>query len=321
MLLIYDHDDENISQLKSRWPLVETNTSVKTFILNARSDDLYIDYTDKSLTITQGKTIITNEDFERSEFILFYRWRMEDVPFVVSSLEESSEKNFSEREWSSIIIGMLLYYENIFPNKVWINKPSLFYSLRNKQFLMSIAKINGLLQPKFYISNKVRVLNDLDNITHYMAKPISSDEQIDNERYFRPCKIEKKYIKENTGHITDCPSYIQEYICADYEVRSYYLLGQILSVKLTAKNKYTDIRDVIKENLIIELFNLPANLSKKIICFCQKLGINYCCFDFLSKKKSYYLIDITPNASWSFYDYNFLITDWMVKTISEYNKK
>jgi hypothetical protein len=314
MLFIFDYDDKNILHLIKRIRQIYSK-EIKTLILNQSSERIQVKYSGKYFAISQDDSTITNEDFANINIFFIFRWRMKDTPMVVSALKEHCQRKFSEREWNTFLTGILLYYEQIFPDKIWINRPSIDYILKNKFFLMLMAKKINFLLPRSYISNIIMVNKELDNANEILGKAISSDEQIDKETFYRPSKVSQNYLRENFGEKTDCPSFFQQYIVPEYEVRVYYLLGNILSLKIFSKIQYTDIRDVSKQHLSIEFFSIPSIISSKIIRYCKFLNISYCSFDFIYRNGSYYLIDITPNGSWRFYDTNDIITDWMANIL------
>ncbi|HEY0088702.1 MAG TPA: hypothetical protein VGB37_07650, partial [Candidatus Lokiarchaeia archaeon] len=122
------------------------------------------------------------------------------------------------------------------------------------------------------------------------------------KKYFRTTLLDCNFIEKNVGKKSLCPSYIQEYIKPEFELRIYYLMNCFYSIKIQYKNEYIDIRDIPKNDLNISKFGIPYSLRNNILLYCKSLGLNYCCFDFVFKDKQYYLLDITSNGSWAFYE-------------------
>ena len=318
MIIISDYDDENTCRLKFRIKQNNSLLTIKSLELNNTSQNIEFYKTDENFYIIQGESKLSKKDFELSQLIFFYRWRMKDTPFVVSGLSHTPQKKFSEREWTSLIWGTLLFYEGVSPNKIWINRPSQYYILRNKYYLLSMANEIGFMQPYTYISNKILIEKELQLSECLVAKAISSDEQIDQDLYYRTSEIEKGFLEQNEGQNSDCPSYIQRYIEPQYEVRVYYLLGEIISLKISSEVKCIDIRDIKKSDLLIEIYQMPDKEMNRISEFCKNLSVNFCSFDFIFDSENLYLLDVTPNGSWSFYDQDYLITDWIIKILSNF---
>lgn len=300
MVFIYDVDDHNIPQVIEK---VKKYRDVKEFILNKSEQDIQITHSikDQSLEIRQGNTTISNLDFKESKYIIFFRWQMSNLPLVKSSLKNKLERSFAEREWESLLLGIFIYLEKLYANSIWINSPNQYNNSRNKYSLLCIAYNIGFNIPQFIASNIIQNINGNNKL---VVKALSSDEYIRQNIKFCTSQLDEKFINKNIGKNILCPSYFQKLINPNFEIRLYYLLGKFLAIKLETTTKYIDIRCLSKKYIKMEYFECPNEIKNKVILFCKDMNFTYCCFDFIVQDSNFYLIDITPNGSWMFYEKN-----------------
>lgn len=318
MILIYDHDDRNITRVANK---LKESINVKEILLNLPDQNINISHSTNSLVLLQNETQITEDDFFSSKFIIFFRWKMKNQPFVKSTLKKISDKRFAEREWTSLLLGILLYYEDLYPGLLWINRPSLFYNQSVKYWLLCRANKFDFAIPKFIASNKFQKITGDENTL--ITKSISSDEQIDSKRYFFTTKLNNDFISQYANRSSICPSFLQRYIKPKHELRIYYLLGFTLTLMLRTNSLYSDIRELSKSDIEIEEVDCPKEVKQSIDKFCESCGLSYCCFDFVYNDGQYFLLDITPNGSWEFFknDKNPEISIRFSKILlNEYNK-
>jgi hypothetical protein len=312
LLFIHDIDDQNIQRVI---PILEGKCSIKQIVLNTIDNETIITHKKERLQIIQNGKLITQNDFIYADKIIFFRWRMKQKSFIRSSLKNKYEKEFAEREWSSLLWGIFLHMEDKFKNPVWINKPHKYFNLYNKYHLLCIARDLGFKFPVWFVSNSFASLER--NSKSIITKSISSDEQINNNMVFHTTKLDRTIIKQYSNKIISCPSFLQHYIKPSFEIRTYYLLGKMLTIKLETELEHIDIRDLEKKEIRVEIYKLPSLLNKLIKKFCVKEDFSYCSFDFIFANNNFYLLDVTPNGSWFFYEgiNNPIISSWFAQTL------
>lgn len=293
--MLYQEDDvdaENINSFLSE----KCDLKIIRFGMGESRYSLDFDDSDYFLSI-DGKSI-ERKDFLEASVIIFRLWRMDDTRFVKSNLSTESSRKFSEREWMSSMQSMLFVAEQDTGFKKWANPPSKEYILRSKPYLLYRASCY-LQMPHYKISTEISLGDFKGDVA---AKCISSNQNYRDDEYFGTCRFKKEDLIEVMESKQTTPAFLSEYIDQQCEVRTYFFYDEVFSIKLISSVNYSDIREVSQNYLDASIISIPKILSDSIKSFCKGEKINYCCFDFIVKDSSFYLVDITPNGTWGFYD-------------------
>jgi hypothetical protein len=237
---------------------------------------------------------------------------------VVSTSGSLQEREFAEREWSSLLHGLLVEAEHRYEEVTWINRPSTSLVASEKYQLLATAELDGLSVPDLRVSTAGLLPNSATD--EYVAKAINEDENIDAERVYCTASLDKELVSGGDFR-TDTPSLIQERVHAQYELRVYSLLGRLFGLRIAVDNREsTDIRLVPRESLSVEPIAIEPDLVWAIHRYCRRHLLSYCAFDFLRTEDGRdLLIDVNPSGSWSFYESpaEALVTQWYADMLSE----
>lgn len=215
--------------------------------------------------------------------------------FQLSNLNEQTIVNEFLKSELNILYSNL---ENIFDHAIWINKPSDRYV--NKLFMLKKACENGLTVPETYITNHMSFLENLqkDIITKPISESFSIVEKGVRKTAFTSIVNKKKLKAEN---YTDFffPSFFQQKLVKEYEIRSFYLCGEIFSIAIFSQNDAKTELDFRNYNEEIpnknSRYQLPSNVEENIKCFMQDVGINCGSIDFVkTKDNNYYFLELNP---------------------------
>jgi hypothetical protein len=250
--------------------------------------------------LEQPNAKLTPDVLRKASVIIYRRRLLQPRPLVVSNLPSPEDRGFSEREWSSLLHGLLLSAERN-SQPTWINKPSATLVTENKLSLLLLAVSYGLPVPPFSISTPVRLPQTRSD--GLVAKAISSDERIDATRHFSTALIPSQDLRDLPGADIPTPSLLQQYIQPRVELRVFYALGEFLSLELTPSDEHVDIRHVPRDQLAVRPCELPAELREGLVKLTHALDLAYCTFDLVVPRDGPpALVDITPNGDWDYFE-------------------
>lgn len=219
---------------------------------------------------------------------------------MISDLPSPEDRDFSEREWTSLIDGLLLTSERD-SRSTWLNSPSATLLAHNKLALLLSASRMGLPVPAFSVSTPVRF--PPSSPSGLVAKAISADERIDAMRHFSTALLSAEDLRNLPGARLPTPSLLQEYIPTDFEIRVFYLLGEFFSLALTPSREHVDIRHAPHSRLSPQPHNLSLELRRSLADLAESLSLGYCTFDLAAPRGGApMLLDVTPNGDWAHFE-------------------
>jgi len=250
--------------------------------------DKFFDY---KISINNNKTILCNNIFEviLSDInSIFYR--KIDFPNLDDVYEKKYHKNIIS-EIYTVVTGFVESFQGI-----CLTKPSILRLVDNKVYQLKVARDVNFLLPETLISNDYEMISNFTKGKNRIIKPISSG------------KIEDKNIKEvvqtnlvNSNYkrqIGDfCPSYYQDFIDKDFDLRVTIVNNDIFPVKIISNNK-VDWRKSYKD-IKYELFDLPIDIREKCFLFLKRVNMKFGVFDFVVKDNEYYFLEINANGQWA----------------------
>lgn len=265
-----------------------------------------------------GATVET-ATLRAADVILYRRRLLQPRPLVISELPSAHDRNFSEREWGSLIEGLLLAEEDG-TRAQWLNSPSSTLLTGHKLPMLLRASRMGLRVPAFSVSTPVRF--PAASRDELITKAISSDERIDDARYFTTALLSQEDLRNLPGTRLPTPSLLQEYIRAEIEVRVFYALGGILALALSRPREHVDIRYAQGAELLPRPYVLAPELRAALAELASAFSLGYCTFDLLIPGDGTpLLIDITPNGDWDHFesDGDPVITNFLVDRIAAHS--
>ena len=144
-------------------------------------------------------------------------------------------------------------------------------------------------------SELVRIFNG-----YILTKPISDLFKISKGNYYYAPFTKKIEVQELVELLPEkvFPSFFQEYIEKDFEIRSVRLIDEFYSMAIFSSHDSKTEEDFRrynykKSNRMIP-FDLPLEIEKKLELLCNKLNLNFCSIDLLFSKGEYYFLEINP---------------------------
>jgi hypothetical protein len=305
-----DRDLVSVSQM-----LASRDVPNLLWFFDIRDDELVVDAGPGFFELRRDADVLCSEALERASAIV-YRTRLgRSTRLVTSTRGTFEERQFADREWSSLLNGLLLEAEYRYKCPTWINRPSAGLLAANKFQLIATADLDGLHVPPWRVSTDALLPGSPDG--QFVCKAINEDERIDDQRMFSTSVLDHEVVARSPFR-TDCPSFIQERVDTQYELRVYHFLGQVLCVKVRSDAPYADIRLVPKGSLEVEQVGIQADVAEAIRGYCERRQLSYCVFDFLcTLDQRCFLVDVTPSGGWSYLERpdDPFITRWYVDTL------
>lgn len=176
----------------------------------------------------------------------------------------------------------------------------------SKMKMLILALKYGLLVPKsMATNNKKDVLSFLDKYKTCIVKPLG-DVCFFKSNNLTFKMLTKLITKDDLKNIPNnfTPSFIQEYIKKEYEIRCFYWFGEIYSMAIFSQNNEKtkiDFRnyDNSKPNRTVP-YKLPKLIEEKITSLMNSLCLNTGSIDLIKTINNlYYFLEINPNGQFS----------------------
>ena len=297
ILVLADADDIGVRRVVSH---LRTRCTVTWWRFGVPETSVTVEADNDTFCLKQPGATVTSSDFARASLVIYKRRWLQPKPLVLSTLSGAADRLFSEREWTSLIEGLLQAEEHR-GNSVWLNQPSSWALTSNKLALLLRASREGVHIPRFTISTNVpmqHVHND-----DVVVKAISADEVIDSTRYFATTRLSRDSLQGLDRRQLPTPSLFQDYVAPVQELRAYYILGRMVTITLTPSPEHVDIRYVPADSMAPTRARLPGELDTTLRALARTFGLNYCAFDILVPSRGDpVLVDITPAGSWDYFE-------------------
>lgn len=216
---------------------------------------------------------------------------------------------------------------SFFKNKKWITHPDAINL--NKYTILSKAEQVGLTIPSSYIISTKKKLSELKTMnSEIISKSIF-------EAFFFEYK--KNGFSMFTTTVDECdilelpdnffPSFIQEKIEKDYEIRVFMIDNEFYSMAIMSQNDEVTKVDfrIINWNKPIRFipYKLPFDIESKLINLCKSLNINCCSIDLLkSIDDKFVFLEINPVGEFGMVSIpcNYNLHEKIYKTLKKYNE-
>lgn len=176
-------------------------------------------------------------------------------------------------------------------SKKHINKQSNCHV--NKLLVLEQAQKAGLDVPEFYLAENTDDVVLEKTITKSITGNVILESLNKNSDGIMYTKVINNREKKDFFI-----SFFQEKIEKDFEIRSFYLNGQVWSMAIFSQNDEQTKTDFRKYNLEKPnrnvSYNLPKNLEQKIQMLMQSLDLNCGSLDFMKSGNIYYFLEVNP---------------------------
>lgn len=285
---------------------INTEDLLTNMIFSFNSDDGFNIYLKDSKRQITDKEVIS----------VWYR-RPEKV--LTDHLQDCDVEDFVQGQINSLLIGIYVHLES----KATFVSP--LFSLRRANFKLAqltLAKNIGFKIPKSIITNDfnnvVSFFNEIQTIsTKSIDSPNFHFKGINYPIYNRKIKS-KDEILENANSIGLCPTYFQEYIDKQFDIRVIVIGKEVYAFKIESQvNDFSieDFRGVSADLLTHSLYELESKDIDRILKFVNIQNLHFSAMDFvLSKKGDLVFLENNPNGQWMWLEYatNYPLTEKML---------
>lgn len=298
ILVLADEDDVGIRRLANR---LEQRCELLWWRFGVAEEEVTADVSANGFCLGQPGLTLRSQDVASAGAVIYKRRWLQPRPLVRSRLNGEANGAFSEREWESLLHGVL-HEQEVHSEAVWLNAPSAWARTANKLSLLLRAVEMGLPVPRFRISTPIRLPRD-GCVSDVVTKAISANEEIEPERHLSTVRLRPHEAAELQGRQVTTPPFLQEYVKPVCEFRAYFVLGKWVTVRLKPSPQHVDIRHSRREEMAPELDRLPGSLEEGLSGLARNLGLNYCAFDLIGGVDGEIrLVDITPAGSWDYFE-------------------
>lgn len=199
---------------------------------------------------------------------------------------------------------ILQYLVSHLRNKYWITSPSKVNL--NKMEILDAAQKCGLNIPKTYIVNRLEYLDKQDKVIVKSVK----DPKIVHHNGNSCMMYTTQVMPEDHERVGSSflASMVQEKIDKKYEVRVFYLMGELYSMIIFSQNDpqtTLDFRQYNREkpNRFLP-YKLPTEERKKIKKFMQSIDLNCGSIDLIkATDNKYYFLEVNPTGQFGMVDF------------------
>lgn len=195
-----------------------------------------------------------------------------------------SYHTFMQKELYSFVTGLV----DSFDGKV-VTTPTILRKVENKVYQLKVASDLHFLLPSSLISNHDDAVNKFKTFKT-IGKPLSTG------KLTKSTGVHSSIIKDKVINISLSPTYFQEYISKDYELRVTVVKDTFYCVKILADNK-VDWR-VDEEKNFYELIETPQIIRKQCQQFMEICNLEFGIFDYIVYDSKYYFLECNPNGQW-----------------------
>lgn len=210
--------------------------------------------------------------------------------FVANNPKLNRINDFLLSELFSIYSLIEVCLEDVF----WLN--SISKSTNKKLLYLQKAKQFGLSVPISFISNNRAYISNKLDFANYITKPTTEGffYEFDTNNKFN---ITVERINKIPSEDFFFPSFCQEEIKSEYEIRVFFLMNKVYAIQMDNKNekeKNVDIRDSYKL-FRSSKYTLPTEIEKKIVLFMNDIGLNSGSLDLIRDEiGNYWFIEVNP---------------------------
>lgn len=169
-----------------------------------------------------------------------------------------------------------------------LTSPSILRKVENKIFQLKVTTELNFLLPYSLISNDKNLVNILQS--KIIAKPISTG------KLTKESAVHTSVVAEKVKNIELSPTYFQEYLEKDYELRITVVKEKFYCVKIVAEDKI-DWR-ILEAKNHYELIETPEIVKNQCLKFLKACNLEFGAFDYIVLNGKYYFLECNPNGQW-----------------------
>lgn len=200
-------------------------------------------------------------------------------------LQEYNAKyhTYMQKEIYGFITGLVDSFEGRI-----LTSPSILRKVENKVFQLKIAMELNFLFPYSLITNNKNLVNTLQS--KIIAKPISTG------KLTKESAVHTSIVTKQVDNLELSPTYFQEYIEKDYELRITVVKEEFYCVKIVAENKIDWRSNEAKNHYV--LIETPEIVKHQCLKFLKACDLEFGAFDYIVRNEEYYFLECNPNGQW-----------------------
>ncbi len=270
-----------------------------------------------SLAINDDQLNIENDDFtfpdvDDIEIVWFRKWLSDELSNNVNFPEDSDWqlKCSTAEHLSSEQYGVSKYLFNTLRDKKWLTKPATLRKYNHKMDQLMIAKQVGLEIPATIVTNqRVELGKFISTHGKVICKSITDAEVfLYNDNMYVPYTITLSSSDLHEVPKQFFPSLFQEALDKDFEIRTFFLNGEMYSMAMFTQSSEGTKSDFRKYNYSRPTrsvpFKLPESISQKIAAFMALFDLNCGSVDLIrTKDGKYYFLEVNPTGQFGMVSY------------------
>lgn len=220
---------------------------------------------------------------------------------------DETQKKFRDVVKNEILHTFQGLYSNLEKDCLWVNYPFAVRQAENKIYQLRLANQMRFLTPKSCITQDPQIALDfIKNCSSgSIVKTLSGEVVTDDDGTTKAAYthlLNKKDL-DNLSEIKNCPTFFQEYITKDVELRITVIGAQAFAIAINtqadneAQNDWR--RGIISGKLAYSLYDLPEDVERFCIMLTKSLGLNFGAIDMIKNTRGEYVfLEINPNGQW-----------------------
>lgn len=223
-------------------------------------------------------------------------WWRRPQPFLLHpEINADEDRNFAHTECYSAFSGLWRSLE-VF----WINQPTLDDDAAKKVYQLKLAQQLGLRIPDTCITNSPQ--KAIEFVKRYGNENVIYKAFSGTEQAWRETRILRKDDFELVDNIKYAPVILQEYIPAQADLRITVIDKEIFACAIyTDHTSYQFDFRMVMEDALMEAYQLPEKVKKKLYRFMKQIGLVYGAIDMrLTPDDEFVFLEINPSGQWLF---------------------
>lgn len=206
--------------------------------------------------------------------------------------EESNpaDRVFVERQWK-VFQKNAFHLGDQFIEALWVNLPSAAAKCESKLIQLHIAHEAGLLVPDTAVTNDAATVRQLIKRCNRVIYKTFYSHAWQDPSTGRTSAMDVALLDESSelpeAEIAVCPGIFQHYIDKSFDVRVTVIGLHMFAARLWGSNKqaYVDWRPhIADDDIVVEPFDLPAAVEKKLRMMMGRLNIVFGCIDLVADR-------------------------------------
>lgn len=258
-----------------------------------------IDMTHRADGETSVRISDSGKEFLLSEITAVW-YRRPKEPVVDSSVKEGPARAFAKAESQHALESMYVMLEGA----RWVNPYWAARRARYKLLQERVAREVGLEMPASILTNEpeeARAFIERHRDVVYKCVRVGFVPHVDGST---DVIFTSKLDSEARNRLEDvrlAPCVFQQYVHKQLELRVTVVGRRVFSCAILSQEKSETSIDWRRGSARHEIFSLPNDVEKRLLCMMEKLGLVYGAFDLiLTPDGRFVTLEVNPNGQWAF---------------------